>query len=466
MQASQRMGLPSPLWLGGLAAGCIAIGLLAGVNPQYGVLGALGLMFAIVTIQDITLGFVVFTAASFLDLTSASGSFPGTKVIGLVLFVSWLAYTGVRRGRDLGAFVSENPMLTAALVAMLGWAALSATWAASPSAALNGTQRYALNMTLLPIAFSAVRKREHIAWVLAAFVVGAVVSGVYGFIQPTSATNYDAGRLTGTIGDANGEATVLAAAIPLLISLVGVVRNSARLKLAALVGVVMLFASLVDTLSREGLLSLGAVLVGAVVFGGRWRGKAAVLLVIGVTATVGYYYVLAPATSLQRVTMSDTSGRSSLWTVAMRVVKANPVLGVGNDNFIVVENRYINQPGAIQAFYIVKAPKITHNTFLEAAADLGIPGLLFLIAVLGYAIRAAVRAAWLFERLGDRQMELMSRGVVLSLVAVLTSDMFVASSYAKYLWLPLAMGPVMQRFARRAADARAAGPQTGPLGQL
>ena len=27
--------------------------------------------------------------------------------------------------------------------------------------------------------------------------------------------------------------------------------------------------------------------------------------------------------------MADTSGRSSLWTVALRVIKANPVLGVG-----------------------------------------------------------------------------------------------------------------------------------------
>ena len=52
--------------------------------------------------------------------------------------------------------------------------------------------------------------------------------------------------------------------------------------------------------------------------------------------------------------MGDTSGRSSLWTVAWRVVEAHPVLGVGNDNFILVEDRYINQPGAVQALYVVE----------------------------------------------------------------------------------------------------------------
>jgi putative inorganic carbon (HCO3(-)) transporter len=453
MAVSQRIGVLSPWLLACLALGCIGIGLLAGVNPEYGVLGALGLMFAVVTIMDVTLGFVLFTAASFLDLASSSGSFTGTKVIGLVLFVSWLARIATRRGADLASFATENPALSFALVAMLGWAGLSFAWAFSPNTALSGAGRYLLDMMLIPIAFSAIRKREHVVWVITAFVIGAVFSGMYGFIHPTSA-GMDAGRLTGTIGDANAEATVLAAAIPLLIGLLGVIRGSARLKLAALVGVAVLFASLVDTLSREGLLALGAVLVVAVIFGGRWRRQAAVLLVIGVTATVGYYFVLAPATSLQRVTMTDTSGRSSLWTVALRVIKAHPLLGVGNDNFIHVENRYINQPGAIQALFVVTTPKLTHNTFLEAAADLGIPGLLTLLAVLGCSIAAAVRAVWIFERLGDRQMELMSRGVVLAVVAVLTSDLFVAGGYAKYLWIPLAMCPVLLRLARREARSR------------
>ena len=212
-----------------------------------------------------------------------------------------------------------------------------------------------------------------------------------------------------------------------------------------------------QTLSREGLLSLAAVLVGAVVFGGRWRRQAAVVLVIGVTATVGYYFVLAPATSLQRVTMADTSGRSSLWTVALRVIKANPVLGVGNDNFILVENQYINQPGTIQAFYIVTSPKVTHNTFLEVTADLGAMGLLFFVGILAWSLAAAVRAARTFQRLGDDQMELMSRGVVLAIMAVLTSEFFVAQPYARYLWIPLALGPALQHLARRAEAALPSG---------
>jgi putative inorganic carbon (hco3(-)) transporter len=458
--AAARPRLAVNPWLLGCFAVCIIIGVLSGVDPEYGILGALGLLFAVVAIRDVTLGFVLFTVASFVDELSGTGQFSGTKVIGLVVFLSWLARSGTRRGTDVGAFVSENPMLTASLVAMLAWAALSVTWATSRSAALSGALTYALVLLLVPLAYSAIQKREHAIWVVTAFVVGALLSSVYGLVASTATSGLDAGRSTGLIGESNAEATILAASIPLLISLMGVVRNSARLKLAAAVGVVVLFAGLVTTLSREGLVSLAAVMVGAVIFGGRWRRTAAVLLVIGVTATIGYYFVLAPASSVQRVTMTNTEGRSSLWTVALRVFEAHPVLGVGNNNFPVVENHYINRPGAIQAFYVVTAPHVAHNTFLEAAADLGIPGVLTLLAVLTFSIRAVVRATRLYEQLGDRQMELISRAVFLAVAAVLASDFFVSGDYAKYQWLLLALCPALLGLARRAAAERAAEPVT------
>jgi O-antigen ligase len=444
---SERFGL-SPLWLACLASACVATGWLSGIKPEYGLLAAGGMVFAAVVMTDLSAGFALFTGLSFLDLLSSSGSFSGTKVIGVLLFVSWLARTASRRGVDLASFLTENPLLTFAMVAMLGWCALSFAWAESPSAALGGAGRYLLDMLLVPIAFAAVRERKHVVWVLAAFVIGAVFSSLYGFLNPATAVG---ARLTGSIGDPNEEGTVLAAAIPLLICIVGVIRSDARVKLAALVGLAILFAGLVDTLSRGALLSFAAVMVAAVIFGGRWRGRAAALLLIGVVATCGYFFLLAPLTARERVTMSDTSGRSSIWTVAWRVIKAHPVLGVGMGNFILVEGRYVNQPGAIEADYVVDQPHVAHDVFVESLADLGVPGVLTLLAVLGLCISAVVRAIWIFERLGDRQMELTSRAVVLGLVAVLTSDFFVSSEYAKSLWILLAMCPVLLGFARRDA---------------
>jgi O-antigen ligase len=451
MALSRRLGPLRWSTVAGVALVCIAIGVLAGIKPTYGIEGALGLMFAVVTIQDVTLGFLLFVVASFLDLASSSGSFSGTKLVGLVLFVSWLARMATRRGADLAAFVDENPVLSFSVVAMLGWAVLSFAWAFSPGTALSSASRYALDMMLIPIAFSAIRTREHALWAVGAFVAGAVFSGLWGFTHPASGASIDIGRLTGTIGDSNAEATVLAAAIPLVIALMAVARNSPRLKVIGLISLGVLLLSLFETLSREGLVALAMAMVAAVVFGGRWRRTATVLLMIGAVATVGYYVVLAPASSLQRVTMSSTSGRTSLWTVAWRVIKAHPVLGVGGDNFILVENQYINQAGAVQALFVVTTPKVTHDSFLEALADLGIPGLLTLVAVLGGCLGAAGRAARIFERIGDEPMELISRAVVFALIATLTANFFYVGAYDKQLWVLLAICPTMLGLARRAA---------------
>lgn len=433
---------------------CVVVGVVSGVDPVDGIVAALGLVFLAVAFTDLTFAFVLFTVASFLDILSTTGSFSGTKIIGVVVFAAWLARLGTGRGRELGAFISENPGLTTALVGLLAWMCLSVMWATNHGAALTGTSTYAMVMVLIPIGYSAMRRREQATWVVAAFVVGALLSAVYGFVQPGS----EAGRFTGANGDANGEATVLVAAIPLLACLYPVIRDSARLKLLSLIAMVIMVLSLFETLSREGLIGFGAVLVGAFIFGGRWRRQAAVLLALGALVTVGYYVVVAPATATQRVTMADTSGRSTLWKVAWRVIEAHPVLGVGNNNFIDVESRYINQPGAVQALYLVSEPKVAHNAFLEVAADLGIPGLLAFVAVLFFCLRGAVRAAWTFERLGDERMELIARGLVLSVVGILTTEMFVASGSAKYLWIPLAICPVLQGLAYRASRATASSP--------
>jgi hypothetical protein len=94
--------------------------------------------------------------------------------------------------------------------------------------------------------------------------------------------------------------------------------------------------------------------------------------------------------------------------------------------------------------------------YLGALAELGIPGLLTLLAVIGFALGAAVRATWIFERLGERDMELISRAVVLSLVPVFVGDFFVSGQYEKFAWLLLSLCPVLLVLARRAAAESAA----------
>jgi hypothetical protein len=214
-----------------------AVGLAAGIKPSIGVALAVGAAFSLVTISDVTAGLVLFTILSFLDVlnSSSSGSASFIKVAGLLLFGSWYAQRLVGTASTRAAVGRIPANITVCVVALALWSALSVTWAESSGAAVTATLSFVLNMLLLPIVMVAVRRREHLYWVLAAFLAGAIISTAYGFISPAATGSVD-GRLAGGIGDANEQAAVLVAAIPIALALGNAMRRPALRLLAWSVG--------------------------------------------------------------------------------------------------------------------------------------------------------------------------------------------------------------------------------------
>ena len=75
-----------------------------------------------------------------------------------------------------------------------------------------------------------------------------------------------------------------------------------------------------------------------------------------------------------------------------------------------------SQPGAIlRDEFIVDRPQVAHNTYLHVLAELGVPGLVLFGALLVAGLLAAWRAAREFARRGDPFMETCARAVVLAL---------------------------------------------------
>lgn len=448
---AERSRLAGAPWLLGLVGLCAALGVTSGVSPKYGFAAVLALIFTAVVLANLTVGLALFAALSFLDVLNVGGSAVSfMKVAGLLVFLSWLARASTESRQRTRAFVAEHPVMVAGMVGLVAWSFISATWAESPSTALSGGYRYMLDLLLIPIAFSAIRDRRDAQIVAAGFVLGAVLSGAYGIVHPAAGSG--AVRLVGALGEANQQATVLVAGIVLCVGLGGVVKRSPALTLAVAVGALIAFVALLQTESRAGLLSFACVLLAGVVVGGRWRRIAAVLLLFGAAAVGTYYLAIAPTQALQRVTSSDTSGRGSLWTVGWRAFTAHPLTGVGADNFPVASIHYLQRPGTITAaFYIVDVPKLVHNIYLEQLADLGIPGLVFVLCIFGAAALAALRAAHIFERIGDHELELLSRCTILALVAFLSADFFASELVSKQLWIVIALCPALYAVARSQA---------------
>ena len=274
-------------------AGAAVCGLLAGVQPLLGVSAALAVAFTVVTLSNLTAGLVLFTVLSFLDVFSASNGVASfMKVAGALLFGSWCFARLLGRASARGSVARIPTGIGLCVVALALWSVLSVTWAESPRAAATAALTFLLDMLLIPIVMTAVRDREQLAWVLSAFVLGAIVSAAYALLDPSAAGAGHYGRLAGGIGDANEEAAVLVAAIPLAIALPAV-SSRAWMRLLGWIGVVVCLLGVFATLSRGGLIALGLVVVCAVLFGGRWRSRAALLLVGAALCTVTYYAVLA-----------------------------------------------------------------------------------------------------------------------------------------------------------------------------
>jgi O-antigen ligase len=438
-----------------LVSCCLLLGLAAGVDPKLAVVGALSMAFVLLMVSDLAVGVAVFAAVASVDHLPFSGAaLSFAKVLGLVLLISWLAALATQRSAGAD-FLSTHPVASYGLVLFVAWTAISTTWAENSSAAFEATQRYGLNLVLILIVFTALRESKHVVWMLAGYLIGAAGSAAYGILNPVSGV--DANRLAGEGLNANELASALVVAI--VIAGAFAVGWRGKPLVRALAVALMAFAtlSIFLSLSRSGLVALAVALIASVGFGARWRAPAAVGLVLLSVACVGYFAFVAPPEAVRRVTTAGSgTGRTDIWAVGWRMVKAEPAHGIGAGNFPISSVHYLFQPGLIRrSDFIVDTPKVAHNVYLEVLAELGIVGLVLFLSILAFCIGHMLRAARAFSRLDDRRMELISRAVIVATLATLAADFFASEQFSKQLWLLLALGPAMAAIARRAEQHHA-----------
>jgi O-antigen ligase len=347
------------------------------------------------------------------------------------------------------------------VAAFLAWVALSALWAEKPGDTSAVLLKYGLDALLFVIAFEAVRTSGHVKALLAALVAGGAMAAAYGIVaspnlsglagSPTAAADLD--RLGGTIADPNLLAAVLVVSFVLAAALTATTSSpAARWALMGAAGLALLCVFL--TASRGGVVGLLAALATGIVLA-RGRRAAAIAGALAVVAASALYVGLFDPGVVQRYSTADGgNGRTDLWKVGWRMVEANPVHGVGGGNFRDASVHYVlAQPGSIEdSQFIIDQPRFAHNVYLEVLAELGVVGLALFLALVGAAIGTGVRAARRFGRLGDGDMELLSRAVVVALVALLAMDFFLSDQFSKQLWLLLALCPALLAIADRRRD--------------
>ena len=258
------------------------------------------------------------------------------------------------------------------------------------------------------------------------------------------------GRVAGPVGDPNFWAQALLIAVPLAVWLARTAAGRrARWAWWAAAGLVLV--CLLETGSRGGLLGLtAAAAILMWVEGGRVRRALWVLpliLAVGVLAsgTAGRFSQLQGV--IHPYSAQDTSlkGRFSENLAALHMLQDHPLTGVG--------------PGGFPAEYLTYARPLglddrteqrrPHDSYLEAGAEMGVPGFVVFAALMGagaLAIRRAWRAA---TRLPDRRL---AGAVGAALAAYALTAVFLHQGYPDYLWLLLGLaGAVHTRLVARTA---------------
>jgi O-antigen ligase len=433
---------------GSALAAALCLGLLAGHSPTLALGLPLVAALAAAMLSDLTVAVVVFTFGSFAEALQAGGAATASKGFGGLLVLAWLAALAKRRGGASRSLWSSHRGFVVCAVGLLAWSTLSVVWAQSHSTALVGASRYAQDLVLLPILYAGVTSFTQVRRVAAAFVLGALFFTAVGAVTGSAVAG---SRLGGALGDPNDTAAAMAAAAVLGFALGAGERDSVVRRRSWFFAATLAVLALVATASRGGLVALAVTAVVSVAVAGRWRRQATLAAASGAILVVVWFVLLAPSAARTHVS-SDQTPRTTIWMVAGRAIQANPILGLGNNNFTSAAKNYLIQPGATaRADQIITTPEPAHNTYLEIWADLGVVGILLFAGVVLYALRAALVAAAMLGRAGRHGDELLAKALVVAIVAMLAAYFFISYQYSKQLWLLFALAPAMLGAARAEA---------------
>ena len=216
---------------------------------------------------------------------------------------------------------------------------------------------------------------------------------------------------------------------------------------------VILYYGFVQTDSQAGIVACFAALTAACALAGRMRipvvAVTAVFLLSGVVYYTFYTAPVALETIASRTTWGIASrcGLSQAESSSATIPSTASVPGTGSWQRPSYSATDLNLP---RADLIGKPGQLVHNSYLQVAAELGLVGLtLFLAVVVGALPTRSVQTVRIFRLLGEWELEMLGRALLIGLIGLLTAYTFATNQYEKQLWLLLGLGPALLLIARR-----------------
>ncbi len=263
------------------------------------------------------------------------------------------------------------------------------------------------------------------------------------------------------LGDNNGVAIgmFMLAAIMVALARTAPTRREKLAYRFAIVGVVYRGIS---TFSRGGFLACGALGIHSLLRARRKFAAAvgiAVVCLLIVPVLSDTYWTrmntISTATEDTETANETSEGRIHFWQVAIQMANAHPLTGVGHNAYSAVFDQYDSTEGAYGE------GRAVHSSWFSVLANLGYPGLVLFLMIIGNSLLACQRV----RKLAKKNPELQNLGhfaiaIEGAIVAFAVGGTFTTFEFKELLWHMFALSMVTDRLVAERAAALAAEPRT------
>jgi O-antigen ligase len=299
----------------------------------------------------------------------------------------------------------------------------------------------------IAVIFQFVRDRREFRTLLIVYAIAILVTDLLPFIKApekrwhpmTIMWGQGVLRYEGYAMEPNGFAMIQNLLIPILLFLFAVYKKPKIARPLFLAGAAASLLVLVLSFSRGGFVGLVAMIIALLIVERRNRTVMVTgfaLIIAALILAPGIYWErISSIVDFDRQIMSDYSIMTRIKTmeVALKIGLANPVLGVGLENFI------------FHSSYYVPFKLTVHNAYLQVFAETGFPGFIVFIGIIIYNLRILGR---MMRRSNDPEAAQLGRLLLVQQVAILVNANFIPATYDFWLWFALSL-PAMADIAYR-----------------
>jgi len=381
--------------------------------------------------------FVVYCASIPLEDVLVAQGWEGatlTRYIGIAA-AAVLTIHMARTGR-----VNKPPLGLFAWVGFFAWAAISMLWTITPDGTWPGVWHHLRFLILYAIVIAFPFADRDVQLIKKTVILSGLVAAsivIYQFINQV--TYLETVRASIALGGLAADPNILAASLllPFGLLLSDYLAERRSRPTLHLLPLLLFPVAIILTGSRGGL--LGLLVVGGclllVYFGREAQHRIRLLMLTSLAAgSFWFLWPLLPTALTERFVLTEMvagggAGRLDAWRISIGAWLENPFLGYGFASFSTVN--VLSGGTAI----------VSHNIYLQALVELGLPGLGLLLA----ALLLSLNYNW--------KSSLVS-GTTAGLLGLLAASFFVVTINRDYFWLALMLAALSQGLVNGATARR------------